>query len=100
MCCTMIGKKPDLALLVLGQQDALPENISLYCDESIEDEVEGEVEVDEQVQQARLYKIDIPCPTCDTLLEIIVDCTDDSLREFQQQLLDDLVFLCPDCPTV
>nr|DAZ92263.1 TPA_asm: E7 [Manis javanica papillomavirus 1] len=85
----MIGSAPTLKDILLEE---LPCPVSLVCDEELLPEEEEETE---QVQQVP-FEVVVPC-ICGSPLSVYILCTGESLRTFQQLLLDRITFLCANC---
>lgn len=86
----MIGKAPTINDIELDLEE-LVEPISLYCEESLSPDTEGEEE-DVEV----IYRVDSYCE-CGAAVRLVITASDSALRTLQQLLTEDLTIVCPTC---
>ena len=94
----MIGKEATLPDIVLQEEFGQP--IDLQCYENLTAEVpaEQELEAEEELIQGIPYKVIATCGGgCGARLRVFVLATDAAIRSFQELLLEELQFLCPQC---
>lgn len=95
----------DLKDIVLYQHREVPENVALYCEESIEsDENEGNLQEEEreQVQQVptprTLYLVETECVYCSRRIQFACEASHPGIRNLQSVLVSgDLELACYNC---
>ena len=92
----MIGTTPTIKDIVLLEAPPCP--LSLHCNETLEEEIEVEVEAEPPALQP--YRVDVPCGVCSRPLKLVILSDPSGVRTLQQLLCDNLSLVCGACSTI